>query len=146
MGDVVKQFRLDSVAPSVADRFRRATPERRREAAHVACERAVVAARLTLPDVGEALAVIRGAPLVDPTLRERLESRVEQFDDAYFQLGESGGPHGEALGWFRKARATSALAHALVADDRELHEAIYEALNALDESAELLRVVEGILG
>lgn len=139
-------FRLDSVAPVAAERFRQATSNKRREAARVACEQAVVATGLTAPEVSEALAVLRGAAAPDVSLRERLESLAARFDDDYFQLDEDGGQKQQALLCFSKARATSALAFALTAEDTQLHEAIYESLSALDEPAELVRLVEHALG
>jgi hypothetical protein len=38
------------------------------------------------------------------------------------------------------------LAFALANDDKQLHEAIYESLSALDEPDELVRLVEHALG
>jgi hypothetical protein len=93
------------------------------------------------------LAVLRGAAAPDISLRERLESLAARFDDEYFQLDEDGGAaqKQEALHHFSKARATSALAFAL-ATEAQLHEAIYEALSALDEPGELERLIERALG
>jgi hypothetical protein len=138
--------RLDSVAPVLAARFRQAPSNNRRQAAQVACEQAVVAAGLTAPEVSEALAVLRGTAAPDVSLRERLDSLAARFDDEYFQLDEDGGQKQQALLCFSKARATSALAFALAADDAQLHEAIYESISALDEPAELVRLVEHALG
>jgi hypothetical protein len=139
-------FRLDSVAPVLAARFRQAPSNKRRKAAQVACEQAVVAAGLTADEVSEALAVLRGAAAPDVSLRERLDSLAARFDDEYFRLDEDGGQKQQALLCFSKARATSALAFALAADDAQLHEAIYESISALDEPAELVRLVEHALG
>lgn len=139
-------FRLDSVAPVVAERFRQAPSNERRQAAQVACEQAVVAADLTAPEVSEALAVLRGAAAPHASLRKRLESLAARFDDEYFQLDEEGGQKRQALVCFSKARAASALVFALAADDTQLHEAIYESISALDEPAELVRLVEHALG
>lgn len=141
-------FRLDSLAPVVAELFRQAASSKRREAVHVACEQAVAAAGLTAPEVSEALAVLRGAGTADLSLRGRLESLAARFDDEYFQLEEDGGAaqKQQALHYFSKARATSALAFALTADDTQLHEAIYESIVALDEPGELVRLIERTLG
>jgi YD repeat-containing protein len=92
------------------------------------------------------LKVLRGAAAPDASLRERLESLAARFDDEYFQLDEDGGQKQQALVCFSKARATSALVFALAADDTQLHEAIYESISALDEPAELVRLVEHALG
>lgn len=138
--------RLDSLQPVVAKRFREATSNKRREAVRVACEHAVVATGLTAPEVSEALAVLRGVPARDVSLRERLESLAARFDDDYFRLDEDGGQKHKALLCFSKARATSGLAFALAADDMDLQEAIYESFSALDEPADLVRLVEHALG
>lgn len=59
---------------------------------------------------------------------------------------EGAGQKQQALICFSKARATSALVFALAADDTQLYEAIYESISALDEPAELVRMVEHALG
>lgn len=91
--------------------------------------------------VSEALAVLRGAAASHVLLRERLKSLAARFDDEYFQLDEEGQKQQSRLS-FSKARATSALAFAMDVDDTLLHEAIYESLFALDDRAELTRLVE----
>ena len=141
-------FRLDSVAPAVAERFRQTSSSKRREAVRVACQHAAATVGLAAQEVSEALAVLRGAAAPDVSLRERLESFAADFDDQYFRLDEDGdaAQKQEALRLFSKARATSALAFALSADEAHLHEAIYEAISAMDEPAELVRLVEGALG
>lgn len=141
-------FRLDSVAPVVAERFRQAPSHKRREAVQVACELAVAAAGLTASEVSEALTVLRGETGADVSLRERLESLAAGFDDEYFQLDEDGDAvqKQQALRSFSKARATSALAFALASDDTHHHEAIYESISAVDEPGELMRLVERALG
>jgi len=49
------------------------------------------------------------------------------------------------LNWFSKARATSALVFALSDEPAHLHEAIYEAIAAVDDPAELVQAVEDML-
>jgi len=141
-------FRLDAVAPVAAERFRRAPSSTRREAARVACEQAVAAVSLTAPDVSAALAVVRGDDPADAALRERLEHLAAEFDEAHFQLDEDGGASQgrPARQHFARARAASALAVAVQDDDAQLHEAIYEAISALDEPDALIRLVERVLG
>lgn len=106
----------------------------------------MIATGLMAPLVSEALAVLRGAPSSDASLRERVENQAARFDEAYFRLEESGDQAQEALLAFSKARAMCALAFALAADDAQLHEAIYESLSALEEPGELLRLLEQTLG
>jgi hypothetical protein len=143
---MMDRFRLDSVAPLVARRFRLATSNKRREAARVACELAVVAASLEESEVSEALAVLRGCAAPDVLLRERLDRLAARFDDEYLELDEDDGQKQQALLRFSKARATSALAFALAADDTQLHEAIYESISALNEPAEMMLMIEEVLG
>lgn len=140
-------FRLDSVAPAVAERFRQAPSSKRREAVRVACQYAATTVGLAAPEVGAALAGLRGAAGPDDSLRRRLERLAAELDDQYFRLDEDGdeAEKREALRVFSKARATSALAFALSADDARLHEAIYEAIVAIDEPGELTRLVDNAL-
>lgn len=141
-------FRLDSVASGLAERFRQAPSSKRREAVHIACEQAVAAAGLTAPEVSEALAVLGGTATADVSLHKRLESLAAKFDDEYFELDEDGGAvqKQQALHYFSKARASSALAFALATNDTQIHEAIYESISALDEPGELIRLLEQVLG
>jgi hypothetical protein len=139
-------FRLDSVSPLVAARFRQAPSNKRREAARLACEQAVVATGLAAPEVTEAMAVLRGAAAADVSLRERLDGLAARLDDEYFRLDEDGSQKQEALLYFSRARAAAALAFSLAADDAQLHETIYESISALDDPAELMRRLEHALG
>lgn len=141
-------FRLDSVAPAVAERFRQAPANRRRQAVLVACEYAATVVGLTEREVGQALDVLREAVSPDPSLRERLERAAAELDDGYLRLNEEGEParKQEAVRLFSKARATSALAFALSTDEAQLHEALYEAIAAVDDPGHMTRLVEGALG
>ncbi len=141
-------FRLDSVSPTLAESFRRASPANRRQAARVACELAVSSAGLTDPEVAASLdALCAGAP-AEASLRAELERLADRFDDEYLRLEEDGdhAEKSEALRLFWKARAASALAFALSGDDAKLHEAIYEALAAMADPSELVRAAEIALG
>ena len=140
-------FRLDSIAPAVAERFRRAPASGRRYAALLACEHAAATVGLPMEEVDEALAVLRGTTVPTPSLRERLEELSAELDDEYFRSAEESDStqDPEALRLFSKARATSALAFALSTEDSALHEAIYEAIAALDDPTHVLRIVEQAL-
>ena len=72
-----------------------------------------------------------------------MESLAAQLDDEYLRLDEEGGEakKPEALRLFSKARAASALGFALSDDPDQLHEAIYEAITAVDDAAEVIRPV-----
>jgi hypothetical protein len=140
-------FRLDSVAPKLAESFRRASSAKRKQAARVACELAAVSAGVAGQEIGLALDELRRGSAAEPALRHRLEGLAAQFDDQYLQVDEEGDDNtkSETLRLFSKARATSALALALTDDPEQLHEAIYEAIAALDDPDELVRVVESEL-
>lgn len=140
-------FRLDSVAPSIAERFRQASPSKRRQAALVACERAAASAHLSGQRFGRALDALRGMIGPDPHLRGLLEDAAAEFDNEYFRLNEEGDGtrQQEALMLFSKARAASALVFALSGDDAQLHEAIYEAITAIDDPGDIVRLVEEAL-
>lgn len=138
--------RLDSIAPALAARFRQASADKRRQAALLACQYATTAVWLVTPEVGEALVVLQGLATATSSLRQRLEEMAVDFDDQYFRLDEQGDPANkdEALRLFSKARATSALAFALSGED-QLHEALYEAVAAVNDPEELTRLVDSIL-
>lgn len=141
-------FRLDSVAPQVADRFRLAAPNARRHATLLACEHCVSATGLSGADVERALEVLRSAALPGPELRHRLEALAAGLDEEYFRINEDDAPgrKHEALRAFLKARAASALAFALTENDACLHEAIYEAIAAIEDPALLVGLMDRALG
>ena len=140
-------FRLDSSSPDLAESFRHATPAHRRKATLVACT--LVASRVGLEgeEVVAALEHLRQGGKVDRELLRKLESLAARLDDEYLRLDaeddESKRP--EVLRLFSKARAASALGFALCADPGQLHEALYEALAAVDDATEVIRpVVEAL--
>jgi len=140
-------FRLDLVSPTLAESFRRASSAKRRQAAVVACELAASSADLAGREIGLALDALRSGTAGQLDLRQRLEGLVAHFDDEYLRLDEDGDESKkfETLRLFSKARAVSALALALTDDPGQLHEAIYEAIVALDDPGELVRAVENEL-
>jgi hypothetical protein len=87
------------------------------------------------------------ATVPDLLVREQLERLAGRFDDEYLRLEDDGDPTHklEALRLFSKARAASALAFGLSDDDTQLHESIYEAITAMDDPGELMRLVESVL-
>ena len=138
---MTKLFRLDTLAPNLAERFRRASAEQRRRAARIACEAAVEAAGLAAPEINDSLAILRADAIADASLRERVETLRERLDDAYFRLDDEG-HRADALLCFSRARATSAVGFALSVPEAELHEAIYESLAAVEEPTKLAGLVE----
>ena len=140
-------FRLDSVSTIAAERFRRASSYKRRKAVLVACIYVASSVDLATPEVAEALSVLRESSVSHGSLRQRLEETAAGIDEQYFQLDESGDPvkKREALVLFSRARVDTALAFSLSDDDGQIHDAIYETLIALEDPAELVRLVEGAL-
>lgn len=140
-------FRLDSVSPILAESFRKASPAKCRQAAIVACELATASAGLAGQEVALALDALRRGAATQPSLRQQLEELAAQLDDEYLRLQEEGDESmkSEALHTFSKARATSALAMALSDDPTQLHEALYEAIAAMSDPHELVRVTERAL-
>jgi hypothetical protein len=139
--------RLDSVLPAVAAAFRRASPQKRRQAARIACELAVSSAGLRDQEARAALAALAAGAAGDAHLRKALEDLAERLDDEYLRLhdldDETRRPEADRL--FSKARAASALQFALSEDDNELHESLYEAIMAVDDAAELAPSIEDAL-
>ncbi|EPX55752.1 hypothetical protein D187_008313 [Cystobacter fuscus DSM 2262] len=80
---------------------------------------------------------------MDRALLRKLESLAARLDDEYLCLEEEGDEttRPEVLRLFSKARAASALGFALSEDPGQLHEAIYEALVAVDDASEVIRPV-----
>jgi hypothetical protein len=143
----MERFRLDSVAPTLAEHFRQASSRDRRRAALLACEAAATAVGLASDEAREALVVLRGSALADTSLRERLEGLAAEFDDEYLRLNEADDSvrKREGLRRFSMARATSALVFALSEDDHVLHEAIYEALSSMEDSSGVVRLMDAVL-
>ena len=140
-------FRLDSVQPRLAEAFRRASPLRQREATRLACEGAASAAELSGPEVDAALETLRTGGPARADLRADLEALAARLDEEYFRLDQDGTEVDQpaALRVFSKARATSALAFCLAPNPGDLHEAIYEAIAALEDPRELVQAAEAAL-
>ncbi len=139
--------RLDSVSREVSDAFRQANDESRREAARAAAELAVVTTGIKDESISEALAVLRSGITSDVALRARVESLADELDGLYFRLAEANesSRDPEMFSFFSRARAASAVAHALADDPSDLHEAVYEAASAMDNAADLLATVKKML-
>ncbi|WNG18461.1 hypothetical protein [Cystobacter fuscus] len=140
-------FRLDSISPELAESFRQATPARQRKATLVACT--LVASRVGLEgeEVVAALEHLRHGGEVARDLLRKIESLAARLDDEYLCLDEQGdeATRPEVLRLFSKARAASALGFALSEDPGQLHEALYEAIVAVEDATEVIRPVEGAL-
>lgn len=135
-------FRLDSISSDMAESFRHAAPAQRRKAALVACE--LVASRVGLDAEGvAALEHLRHGGRGDPDLRRQVERLAARLDYEYLRLDAEGdeAKRPEMLRLFSNARAASALGFALSEDHGQLHEAIYEAIAAVDDAAEVVHPV-----
>src|SRR5215470_11304394 len=105
-------------------------------------------AGLTEEPVAVALKALRASKVPGSNVRQLIEGLAAKLDDKYFRLDEDHGHDAhnpEALRMFSKARAMSALAFALTDDDTKLHESIYEAISAMDDPTELVRLLDAAL-
>ena len=139
--------RLESVSSKLAEAFRQASLLKQRQAVLEACVVAVSRVGLEENEVNAAVEILRCGGDVNSSVREQLEKLAARFDDQYFELDEKGNEATklEALALFSKARAASALAFALSENSGQLHEAVYEAITAMNDPAEVMRVVEKTL-
>jgi hypothetical protein len=136
-------LRLDSISASLAESFRKADDEQRRQAALATCLVAIARTGLQGGEIDAAVDFLRHGGDDQPAVRRKLDSLTAQLDEQYFKLSEDAdGTTPEALPVFRKARAVAALAFALSPDPGQLHEAIYEAIVASDDEAEAMRAAD----
>lgn len=142
-----RQIRLDSVSLDLAESFWRAPASARRRAILAACELSVTRVGLDGEDVAAALEALRRSSPAGASLRQRLETRSAALDDAYLELKETDDETqmAGAMRLFSKARTFSALAFAMSDGDSQLHEALYEAIASVDDSAEIAQVAERAL-
>lgn len=137
------RLRLDSISASLADSFRTANDEQRRQAALATCLVAVAQTDLQGNAIDAAVDLLRHGGESQLAVRRKLDSLTEQLDEQYFELSEDAdSTTPEALLVFRKARAAAALAFALTPDPGHLHEAMYEAIVASDDQAEAVRAAD----
>ena len=136
-------FRLDSISPDLAKSFRHAALSQRRKAALVACEVAVSRVGLEGAGVTAALDHLRQGGESDRDLRRELDSLAASLDDEYLLLDAESDElkRPASLRVFSMARAASALGFALSDDAEQLHEAIYEAISAVEDVGEVVRPV-----
>lgn len=138
---------LAVVSQVLAESFRKAAPAKRRNAVRLAC--VLSTSFLGLKDAGieAALEGIQKTSTGNTALRKQMDVLAAQFDEAYFQLDESAdvAEKEKAHELFLKARAFSSLAFGLSNEEADLEEALYEAIHAFDDPADLLRRVEAAL-
>jgi hypothetical protein len=140
-------LRLDSVSPELAEAFRHAPPALRKSAARVAAEIAVSEVDLKGEEITAALESLRLCKPVGSALRLQLERLAARLDEEYFLLAEQGDATKEpdALRLFSGARAASALAFAVSEDSGQFHEAVYEAITAVEDAADMVTAVKQTL-
>lgn len=139
--------RLESVSPRLAESFRQASPLKQRQAALEACVTAASRVGLEEKEVNAAIEMLRCGSAATPMVREQLETLAARYDDQYFELSEEGdeATKSDALLLFSKARVAAALAFALSEDSGQLHEALYEAIAAINDPTEVMQAVEKVL-
>jgi len=142
--------RLDSSAPDLADKLRRASLEKQRAACVMACEFAITQSKLEHPLVEQALDKVRSAGIFTKEEKAELDSLAAQLDEEYFALQEAA-EEGRAnpedhMRPFSQSRAITALSIAGGEDISQVGEAIYEASAAVDEidefSARILSLLQ----
>jgi len=137
--------RLDSISPELSRLFSLGNFDKQFAAVLVACSQAINENGLENPEVFSAISLLR-VGRGDVSLKASLNSLSDRFDDSYFKLSnEDGLPKPESIPFFRKARATSALAFAIARDADELPEALYEAISAVEDRNTIIAAVEDAL-
>lgn len=137
--------RLNSVAPDLAEIGKLLAPEQRKAVACRVAEWACRTADVTSHLGGDRLHVLSD-PLSDTTTEDRqsISNDVSAFDERYFEIVEKNDgldDAGEAMMWFRKARAVASLSYALDASSiNSFCEAIYEAQAATDDLSTLRKL------
>lgn len=131
--------RLDADTPDLADAFRRATIEKRRQAAVTATEMAVAEVGLSDDVVEEAQYALRFEALPALEEHENMKALVARLENEAAQR-EAGdvNDRGVAIRLRAEARAASSLAIALTGDSTRLDEVIHEAIAAQDEPEGLI--------
>lgn len=143
--------RLETISVSVAALFARATEVKQREVVDLACRRAVSEVNLAGYEIDLALELIKTGDR-DVGLQDKLKAIADEFDEVYFDMTDdadesqapfdSEGLTDAADMNFRKSRAAQALAYAVSGDRNDLPEALYEALHALADQADVIQIAE----
>jgi hypothetical protein len=127
---------------AIARNFRAAGDEKRSRAAAHACELAAAAVRLAGDDIAAALECLTTGRS-DHAVAARLRGVSDGFDDEYLSIVDPDAPimSPRAKEKFKLARAAAALSFG-AAGRNYLHEAIYEALIALDCTSDVVSLIE----
>ena len=108
--------RLETLAPDLADKLRRASPVKQRAASVAASEFAITHAKVEHPLVEKALEKVRAGGVLTPKDKAEIDALVARLDEEYFELQEAA-EEGRAstedyLRVFGQARAVAALSFA----------------------------------
>jgi len=139
--------RLESFAPELAVKLRRASSSEQRAATLAACEFAVAHAFVDHDVIHKVLEHLRTSRSLEPETKAEVKTLVERLDNEYFDLrvaAEGGWTTGaECICVFAQARAVAALSYA---GDEDAVNAIYEAAFTVDDKNELFVLVDSVLG
>jgi type II secretory pathway pseudopilin PulG len=140
-------IRLDVLSPSMARSFRKANDDQRRRVTLEACIFAISQTGLEGEHIGSAIEYLRHGGSYPFAVRRKLEALTAQLDEQYFKLAEEA-DHvtRDAAVFFRRARAAAAQVYSLSPSSEQLHEAIYEAINACHNMDEAKLLTEKALG
>jgi hypothetical protein len=139
-------LRLDSLSPSLGRSFRKANDDQRRRATLEACIFAISQTGLESEHIDSAIDYLLHGGSYPLAVRRKLEALTTQLDEEYFKLSEAADRvTREAAVLFRRARAAAALAVSLSPSAEQLHEAIYEAINACSDMDEAKLITEKAL-
>jgi hypothetical protein len=142
--------RLETLAPDLAERLRRASPDKQRAAALAACQFAIAKANVPHAGIEEACKGLRSGAGLSAAQQSEIEALAASLDNEYFDLQEAA-EEGRAttedyLRKFAQARAVSAVLFASKSDPLEAStEAVYEAAAAAEDKGALFSAVESVL-
>jgi hypothetical protein len=143
--------RLGTISINISIRFEQASEVVQRKVVSIACRRAVSDVNLTGHEIQLALQLIESGAC-DAGLRDKLKAIADEFDEVYFDMSDGAGEaqlpsDSKALANaadvnFRKSRAAQALAYGVSGDRNDLSEALYEAVHALADEADVMPIIE----
>lgn len=130
--------RLNTVAPDLVEFGKRLSANKRRAIARVVAEWACrETSAMTFLDDGRVTLLLEDGHTATQQDRERLAGDVDDLDEKYFSIVEQHDgldDAGDALQWFRKARAAASLLYSLDADAVQgFCETLYEAQAATND-------------
>lgn len=142
--------RLQTCLPELARKLRQVSQAKQRAASLAACQFAVCRAGVKNSAVDETLETMRSGGTLPLKKRGEIEALAAELDDKYLDLQEAAeegrAKRGDYMRLFAQARAVSAVLLALKDDPFEAAaEAIYEAVESIDEPDELLSMIDAVL-